>query len=55
MLESHQPMVSVGGAGEYTLDTSASDWQLVKLDPTTSSCDFFRDTELLRTMLVNVH
>ena len=54
MLESHQPMVSVGGTGEYTLDTSAPNWQLVKLDPSKSSCNFFRDTELLRTMLVYV-
>lgn len=55
ILESHKPMVSVGGAGEYTLDTSTSNWQLVELDPSKSSCDFFRDTELFRTLLVFVY
>ncbi len=62
MLESHKPnswtaggMGSVAGSTEWVIDTSKSNWQLEEVDYTTSSCNFFRDTELLRTLLVYVH
>jgi len=62
MLESHKPnnwtaggMGSVAGSSEFIIDTSKSNWELEQIDSSTSSCNFFRDTELLRTLLVYVH